>query len=129
MEDEYEGIRIQAINHLDAKDRNVKSKSISVLKKLATSDSKTLVQAAAYQKLNEMGENDLELFKEGSKSQSFIVQAAAAVGVLRIDPSRVSEFMDLPDEVVGSNYRLVVEILRDWVEKNVDSNGVVGADA
>jgi len=129
MEDEYEGIRIQAINHLDAKDRNVKSKSISVLKKLATSDSKTLVQAAAYQKLNEMGENDLELFKEGSKSQSFSVQAAAAVGVLRIDPSRVSEFMDLPDEVVGSNYRLVAEMLSHWIENNDHSKLKVAADA
>ena len=129
MEDEYEGIRIQAINHLDAKDRNVKSKSTSVLKKLATSDSKTLVQAAAYQKLNEMGENDLELFKEGSKSQSFSVQAAAAVGVLRIDPSRVSEFMDLPDEVVGSNYRLVAEMLGHWIENNDHSKLKVAADA
>lgn len=129
MEDEYEGIRIQAINHLDAKDRNVKSKSTSVLKKLATSDSKTLVQAAAYQKLNEMGENDLELFQKGSKSQSFSVQAAAAVGVLRIDPSRVSEFMDLPDEVVGSNYKLVAEMLGHWIENNDHSKLKVAADA
>ena len=63
------------------------------------------------------------------KSQSFSVQAAAAVGVLRIDPSRVSEFMDLPDEVVGSNYKLVAEMLGHWIENNDHSKLKVAADA
>lgn len=118
MEDDYEGIRIQAINHLDAKDRNVKSKSISILKKIATSDPKTLVQAAAYQKLNEIGENDLELFQKGLKSQSYRVQAASAVGILRLDPSRTSEFLDLPDEVISSNQELVAALMDSWIAKN-----------
>src|SRR5690606_22135469 len=56
LNDPYEGIRIYAINQLDAKDNKVKSKAGSVLKKLANSDSKTKVQAAALNKLNEMGE-------------------------------------------------------------------------
>lgn len=118
LEDDFEGIRIQAINHLDAKDRNVRSRSISILEKLAISDPKTLVQAAAYEILNEMEYGDISLFEKGLKSQSFRVQAASAVGVLRLDPSRTSEFLELSDDVVSSNQELVAALLDSWIANN-----------
>lgn len=129
LKDPADGIRREAINHLDAKDSNVKSKAISTLKNLAESDSKTLVQAAAYNKLNEMKETDLALFEKGLKSKSFSVQAAAAVGVLRIDPTRISEISQLPDEVIESNHELVGALLNSWIESNDESKLNLAAEA
>ena len=129
LNDPYEGIRERTINFLDANDAKVKSKTISVLKKLANSDPRTPVQAAALNKLDEMGETDLALFQNGLKSKSFSVQAAAAVGLLRLDPSKVSELHSLEDEVLMSNAKLIGEMLPTWIANNDKSKLKVAAEA
>src|SRR5690606_22113633 len=129
LNDPYEGIRIYAINQLDAKDNKVKSKAGSVLKKLANSDSKTKVQAAALNKLNEMGETDISVFQNGLKSQSFSVQAASAAGVLRLDPTKTTELAKLSDEVLATNPSLIAELLPNWIANNDKSKLKVAAEA
>lgn len=128
LNDPYEGIRRRAINFLDAKDSKVKSKSVATLKKLATSDSKTLVQAAALNKLNEMGETDASIFEKGLTSPSFSVQGASAAGVLRLNPTKAAELSNLPDEVVATNADLVGELLSTWIANNDASKLKVAAE-
>lgn len=129
LNDPYEGIRIFAINKLDGNDAKVKTKTVSVLKKLANSDPKTPVQAAALSKLNEMGENDLAIFQNGLTSKSFSVQAAAAVGVLRLDPTKTTELAKLSDEVLATNPNLIGELLPKWIADNDKSKLKVAAES
>lgn len=129
LNDSYEGIRISAINFLDASSPTVKTKASPILKKLATSDSKTLVRAAALDKLNEMGETDVSIFENGLNSLSFSVQAAAANGILRLNPERISELTHLPDEVIKSNPELVGALLDSWIATNDLSKLSIAAEA
>ena len=129
LNDPYEGIRIFAIQKLDANDSKVKSKANSILKKLANSDPKTKVQAAALNKLNEMGESDLGVFQNGLKSQSFSVQAASASGILRLDPTKTQELAGLSDEVLATNPNLIAELLPNWIAANDKSKLKVVAES
>lgn len=129
LNDAYDGIQIRAINYLDGKDAKVKSKSISTLKKLATSDPKTKVQAAAISKLNEMGETDITLFQKGLSSKSYSVQAASAEGVFRLDPSKVDELNKLDDDVISSNPNLIGALLENWIANNDKSKLAIAAEA
>ncbi|MGB6084479.1 M1 family aminopeptidase [Moheibacter sp.] len=129
LNDPYEGIRERTINFLDANDAKVKSKTISVLKKLAASDPRTPVQAAALNKLDEMGETDLAIFQNGLKSKSFSVQAASAAGILRIDPSKTAELASLEDEVLATNPKLIGELLPTWIANNDKSKLKVAAES
>lgn len=129
LNDAYEGIRVRSINFLDSKDSKVKSKATPVLKKLATSDPKTLVRAAALSQLNQMGETDISVFESGLKSESYSVQSAAATGIIRIDPSRAKQFSDLDDEVLESSPELVGELIDGWIGANDQSKFKVITDA
>ncbi len=129
LNDSYEGIRIFAINKLDGQDAKVKTKTVSVLKKLASSDPKTKVQAAALNKLNEMGETDISLFQNGLKSKSFSVQAASAAGVIRLDPTKVTELSGLDDEVLATNPELIGNLLETWISNNDKSKLSVASES
>lgn len=118
MDDPYAGIRVRAINLLDEKASNVKNNATDKLKELAKSDSKTLVQAAALNKLNEMDEFDISIFEKGLSSQSYSVQAAAASGVLRLDSSRIDELSKLDDEVINASPKLVGNLMDSWIEND-----------
>lgn len=118
INDPYHGIRIKAIQSLDASNANSKAKSIDLLKKIASNDPKTLVQAAAINKLNEMGEFDQALFDKAVKSPSFSVQAAAVNGILKKDPSRINEFKNLDLKVIQNNPLLISEFLETWIQNN-----------
>ncbi len=129
LNDSYEGIRIFAITKLDGQDAKVKTKTVSVLKKLASSDPKTKVQAAALNKLNEMGETDISLFQNGLKSKSFSVQAASAAGVIRLDPTKVTELSGLDDEVLATNPELIGNLLETWISNNDKSKLSVASES
>lgn len=126
LNDSYFGIRKRSINFLDEKDSKVKAKAIPVLKKLATTDPKTLIRAAALNKLNEMGETDITVFESGLKSESFSVQSAAVAGIIRIDPSKMKELSDLADEVLEASPELIGELIDGWIATNNTSKfGVI----
>lgn len=118
LNDPYHGIRIHAIYKLDAQSAKTKDKAIPVLKKLAASDPKTTVQAAALTVLNQMGEKDIALFQNALKSKSFSVQAAAASGVMRLDPTKVSELSQLDNDVLKNSPELIAELLPTWIQNN-----------
>ncbi len=129
LNDPYYGLRIHAIYKLDTQSSKVKEKAVPVLKKLAASDSKTLVQAAALNVLNQMGEKDVVLFQNALKSKSFSVQAAAASGIMRIDPSKVFELAQLDDEVLQNSPELIAELLPSWIQNNDKSKLSVVAES
>lgn len=118
LNDPYEGIRSFAIYKLDPLYSKVKEKAVPALKKLATSDPKTLVQAAALNVLNQMEEKDITIFQNGLKSKSFSVQAASASGLMRLDSSKVSELSQLDDEVLKNSPELIAELLPTWIQNN-----------
>src|SRR5690606_34262024 len=118
LNDPYEGIRSFAIYQLDAQSAKVKEKATSALKKIATSDPKTLVQAAALNILNQMEEKDISIFQNALKSKSFSVQAAAASGLMRLDSTKVSELSQLDNEVLKNSPELVAELLPNWIQSN-----------
>lgn len=129
INDKAEGIRKASIELLDGKDAKVQAKARETLKKIAISDEKTLVQAAAFNQLNAMNEMDLSLFEKGLKSPSFSVQAAAATGILRIDPKKVNEMTSLPEEVMEANPELVGALLDHWISNNEVSKLKIAAEA
>lgn len=129
LNDPYHGIRIHAIYKLDAQSQKVKEKAASALKKIATSDPKTLVQAAALNVLNQMGEKDITIFQNGLKSKSFSVQAASASGLMRLDPTKVSELSQLDDEVLKNSPELIAELLPQWIQNNDKSKLPVIAES
>jgi len=129
LNDPYDGIRKYAISKLDLSDSKVKSKASSVLKKLASSDPKTLVQASALYALNQMSETDISIFQNALKSKSFSVQAAAASGIMRIDPTKFAELKQLDDEVLQNSPELVAELIPSWVETNDTSKLSVVAES
>lgn len=129
MQDKAEGIRKASIELLDAKDTKVQAKARDLLKKIAISDEKTLVQAAAFTQLNAMNENDLALFEKGLESPSFSVQAAAATGIIRIDPQQTSTFNSLPEEVIQSSPELVSALLDGWISENQVAKLKIAAEA
>ena len=118
LNDSYFGMRVRAIYKLDSQSAKVKEKATPILKKLATSDEKTLVQAAALNVLNQMGEKDISVFQNALKSKSFSVQAAAASGMMRIDPTKINELTQLDDEVLKNSPELIAELLPDWIQNN-----------
>lgn len=129
LNDPFEGIRVQTIQLLSGQESKVKEKSMPVLRKLANSDSKTIVQASALLKLNEMGESDISIFQNGLKSKSFSVQANAADGILRLDPSQISSLSNLADEIIASNPALVGNLIENWISTNDTSKLKIAAES
>lgn len=129
LNDSYEGIRRKTIQFLDAQDAKVKSKAMPFLIKLADSDPKTAVRAAALNKLNQMGLNDVSIFEKGLKSESYNVQSAAVTGIIKNQPQRAEEFSNLPNEVLESSPELIGELLQSWMAENDQSKLKVAADA
>ena len=118
LNDPYDGIRKYAISKLDVSDSKVKSKASSILKKLAASDPKTLVQASALYVLSQMDETDISIFQNALKSESFSVQAAAASGIMKIDPTKFAELKQLDNEVLKNSPELIAELIPSWIETN-----------
>ncbi len=85
LNDKYYGLRILAIQKIDISKSNAKE-SIKTIETLARNDSKTLVQAAAIEKLNIM-ENPgyATLYKNAFQSKSFAVKGSALNAIYSID--------------------------------------------
>ncbi len=94
--DKYEGLRELAVSKLDETNPTVKQKSASVLEKIATSDSKTLVQAAAIEQLAKINASKYaELFKKSaSSSPSYSVKAAGITALLSTDKAAASSIVN-----------------------------------
>ncbi|WP_128330466.1 M1 family aminopeptidase [Apibacter sp. HY039] len=97
--DKFYGIRIFAISKLDETNPGVKQKSSSILEKLASSDSKTLVQAEALKQLAKINASQYAgLFKKLSASPSYAIKAACITGLLESDKTAAQEIVTSIDD-------------------------------
>lgn len=97
--DKFEGLRSFAISKLDETNPNVKQKSAPVLEKIATSDSKTLVQANAIKQLGKIDATKYKnLFIKSFNSPSYGVKAACILAILKVDKNAASELVSKIDD-------------------------------
>jgi len=89
LKDKYYGLRIKAIRALNMKNDDIQKAALPVLTSLAQSDENTLVRAAAINVLAKLKSQDnLAMFKQGLKSESYAVQGAALNGIDLLDPAQ-----------------------------------------
>lgn len=118
LTDSYDGIRSYTISKLDLDNNQVKSKAVPVLKKLASSDPKTLVQAAAIEALEAADIQDQELYRNALKSKSYSVQGAAASALINMESADYERLSKLDDDVLKASPDLVAHLIPYWSKTN-----------
>lgn len=92
LKDKYYGLRIKAIRALNMKNDDIHNAALPVLTSLAQSDENTLVRAAAMNLLAKLKlQDNMAMFKQGLKSESYAVQGAALNGIDQLDPAQALE--------------------------------------
>ncbi len=89
LKDKYYGLRIKAIRALNMKNDDIHNAALPVLTSLAQGDQNTLVRAAALNVLAKLKMQDnMAIFKQALKSESYAVQGAALAGIDQLDPAQ-----------------------------------------
>ncbi len=92
MNDKYHEIRMLAIDKIDSSNPNSK-KAIKVIENLAISDSKTLVQAKAITKLEELNDKKyISIYQKALKSESSSVKVSALQALYKADKNAALDF-------------------------------------
>jgi aminopeptidase N len=92
LKDKYYGLRIKAIRALNMKNDDIHNAALPVLTSLAQNDENTLVRAAAMNLLAKLKlQDNMAMFKQGLKSESYAVQGAALNGIDQLDPAQALE--------------------------------------
>ena len=101
MSDESYKIRILAIEKIDLINKFSKKAVINQIMKIANSDSKTLVQAAAIETLGKLTDPELkEIFVKALESKSYSVLGKGLVAMYYVDKElAISKSKELPDEI------------------------------
>lgn len=122
IKDPYHKLRIMAINSLDLTQADVLKTNLKELEKIAMSDSKTLVQAAAIGKLASIGnKKHLPIFEQGLKSKSFSVQGNSAYGIVKVFPEKTEELLEKID-LENANEDLIMLLLPTIVNKKMEKH-------
>ena len=89
MNDKYDGLRTYAIGQLDLRKQAMRTAAEPVLAKLAQSDPKRLVKAAAISKLADYGNSKyLPLFKSALSDSSYSVAGNALLALSQLDSAQ-----------------------------------------
>lgn len=101
MSDESYKIRILAIEKIDLINKFSKKAVINKIMKIANSDSKTLVQAAAIETLGKLTDPELkEIFVTALESKSYSVLGKGLVAMYYVDKElAINKSKELPDEI------------------------------
>ncbi len=101
MSDDFYKIRILALENIDLSNKYSKRDVIEQMKKIAKTDKKTLVKAAAIKTLGKLLEPELKtLFEESLESQSYTVKINSLTSLYYIDASMaLQKAKELPAEV------------------------------
>jgi aminopeptidase N len=88
LQDKYHGLRLKAVNAIDPANSALSDAALPLILKLAKTDENNLVKAAA---INVVGaskgaEQQLSLYQEGLKSQSYAVAGASLNAVATVKP-------------------------------------------
>ncbi|MGB3467278.1 MAG: M1 family metallopeptidase, partial [Cyclobacteriaceae bacterium] len=87
LEDNYFGLRIEAINHLDSISLQKPDYPVQVLQQLALNDKNNIVKAKAIECLGKLKlEENLPIFRQSLKTESYSVQGASLLAIGQLDP-------------------------------------------
>lgn len=121
LDDPYYELRIKAINTLDIKDEIVQKKILNSLISIAKNDKKTLVKAAALNKIAQIDTHNqyIELFKNALKSDSFAMQSAAINYLISRDKeSIVNNAENLDINIIKKSPELLETMIPKWRKEN-----------
>ncbi len=92
LDDKYYGLRILAIEKIDISKTNAKS-AIKLLEKMAVNDKKTLVRAAAINRLEILEDKKyIPLFNKGLQSNSNAVKKSSLLALSKLDKEAALQF-------------------------------------
>ena len=117
MSNSFYKIRKLAVENIDLFNKYSKKNVINKIKKIANSDGKTLVRAAAIETLGKLTDaENLPIFNEALKSKSFSVKGKALVAIYYIDKdAAILLSKKLPNEV---RKIIATPLTRIFIEEN-----------
>ena len=120
LDDPFYKIRILAVENINLFNKFSKRDVIDKIKKIALSDKKTLVRAAAIETLGKLTEpENLSIFQESLKSKSYSVLGKTLVAVYYIDKALAIKLSkELPDDV---RKIIATPLTRIFLEENDDT--------
>lgn len=123
MNDDNYKIRILALENIDLINKWSKKNAIDRIKRIANSDKKTLVQAAALETIGKLTDPELKpIFDKALQSESYNVLGKALVGMYYIDKElAIKKSKELPLEVKNI---IATPLTRIYIEEKDDSEMV-----
>ena len=120
LNDDFYKIRILALEKIDLINKWAKKNAIDRIKRIASSDPKTLVQAAAIETLGKLTDPELKpIFERALQSESYNVLGKALVGMYYIDKElAIKRSKDLPLEVKNI---IATPLTRIYIEEKDES--------
>ncbi|MGZ5264822.1 MAG: M1 family metallopeptidase, partial [Kaistella sp.] len=113
-------IRMKALSGLDLSKADQAKAALAEVEKMASNDSKTLVQAAATSALAKTKDKKyVPLFEKGMTAVSNSVKASSLSGISAVDPSRVASLADKID-LEGASDDLIAELLPVIVKNKIE---------
>ena len=118
--DDFYKIRILALQNIDLVNKYAKQAVIDKIKKIATSDKKTVVRAAALETLGKLTDPELKpIFENALRSKSYSVLGKALVSMYYIDKQlAIKKSKELPEEV---RVIIATPLTRIYVESKDES--------
>ncbi len=88
LKDNYYGLRIEAINHLDSIGLQNLDYPVKILQQLVLKDKNNIVKAKAIEFLGKLKqEENLPIFRQSLKTESYSVQGASLLAIGQLNPS------------------------------------------
>lgn len=113
-------IRVKALTGLDLSKPDQAKAALSEVEKMASSDPKTLVQAAAISALGKTKDKKyLPLFEKGMNAVSNSVKANSLSGIAAVDPSKIAALADKID-LEGAGDEVIAELLPIIVKNKIE---------
>jgi aminopeptidase N len=94
LQDKYYGLRMQILNVMDPKNESLNTAALPAILKLAKTDDNNLVKAAAMNVISASpaAAQQLPLFQEGLKSNSYAIQGASLAAMATLQPEQSLPF-------------------------------------
>jgi aminopeptidase N len=112
LNDKFYGLRVLAIQSLNLENAALRKAAAPTLRKLATSDKETVVQAEALMALAKLKEKrDEKLFAQKLKSESYAVQAGALRALATLNPANaLTQAKALEADNSGPSTQAITEV-------------------
>lgn len=127
LDDDFYKIRILALENINLINKWAKKDAIEKIKRIANSDKKTLVKAAAIETLGKLTDPELRpIFEKALQSESFNVIGKALVAMYYVDKQyAIAKSKELPLEVKNI---IATPLTRIYIEENDESQMVFVAN-